>query len=128
MSKARFGVFDDLTFRTNNSSDFLRVFDFSKLDSLYTVKALVKERLDCLSISGLGQDLNELIICEEEESGEFVSFGGQVIFELLFNLIQTLIVLLELLEKNASIDVIHDNRVFVNLAHVIDPEFVYLVE
>jgi hypothetical protein len=53
--------------------------------------------LDSLSISGLRQNLNELVISQEEETRELVSLGGQVIFQSLFDFIKTLIVHLEFL-------------------------------
>ena len=59
------------------------------------VEALSEMRLHSLSVSGLRENFQELVIGEEEETREGASLGGQVVLQALLNLIEGPVVALE---------------------------------
>lgn len=81
-----------------------------------------------MGITGLREDLNELIVGQEEETREGASLGVEVIFQFLSDVIQTLVVILKLLFQTTTVVLAHHNGVFVDLVHVLFPELIYLSE
>jgi hypothetical protein len=79
VGEARFVEIDNFSFRRIHRDDLFRVLFPSELNPLNRVKALVEEGLYSLGVPGLRQDLDELVIGQEEETGERCSLSGQVV-------------------------------------------------
>lgn len=69
------------------------------LEALDVVKALLEVGLDCVGVAGLAQDLQEVVVGKEVETGEDVALGLQVHIEGLLDLFQGTVHFHQLLQE-----------------------------
>mmetsp|Transcript_20668 Transcript_20668/g.31556 ORF Transcript_20668/g.31556 Transcript_20668/m.31556 type:complete len:299 (+) Transcript_20668:4097-4993(+) len=79
-------------------------------------------------VLGLGQDLEQIFIGEEEETSEDKSLLLEVVREALLDLVQLLVGLLEVLHDVLLVSEVHDAGLFVDAVHGVLPMGVDLIE
>jgi len=108
----------------------LRLVNTVSLDSIDTFIDFLDVLVDSNGVLGLTNDLEQILIGKEEESGEEASLGGQQIVQLLLHDFKLVVQLVKLLDKADS--VLNESSVcipvFVDARHFIAESVVNLLE
>ena len=92
------------------------------------LEALVKVRLHGARILGIGQDLDELIIRQEEEAREGEALELEVVVQALLDLVQLRVGVLDVLQQRGALHNVHDARVCHDTSHDATPQGIHTLE